>query len=379
MRIAVATFPNSKMGGILTVHDNLVAGLRDNGHDVTDYYLSDNTSRVTARRTQDGAAEYCGGRALGIRAPFVADAVRELSRYDAVVYDSPAPALNRSFDDPSWKSIHSGLRAAGVRQAAVWHDPFWQDYYPWVADVAEYIDVVAAIQPKACRSLPPGLEKKAFVCNHPLSVQGAGEHAAAKEDLAVCPHQFKSWKRIDLVVRAAPAALAAGVRLEVFNVGIEYYYMAGSVAKRKPRYRYPDGRWIWDAAVAAGMDYRGPVARAELERAFRRQKCTVDMSVGELGSKMPENYRSVNYSVLECMKYGGVPVVRYRSVQPPFTKDSFLVCDESDVPASCAALMTEAVRGWGSAALRRVRSANRDVLIANYRASVVARSITDRL
>ena len=54
------------------------------------------------------------------------------------------------------------------------------------------------------------------------------------------------------------------------------------------------------------------------------------MSVGESGNKLP--YKSVNYSVLECMKYGGIPIVRNKSlVDGLITKENVIIVDEENI------------------------------------------------
>ena len=377
MKIALALFPNSKMGGILTVHKNLILGLKKLGHAVTDYYMSQNLRSIAPCNDQTGKEKYCGGRGLGIRSQFLKATISELSKFDVVIYSHPVPSQNRSFQDREWMNIFHTLHKTGVKQIVVWHDPFWKNYYPWVVEVCEDIDLVACIQKKAYDHLPEQLVDKAFICNHPLDLRGISEHSTVKENLIISPHQFKSWKRIDLLVRAAPIISATKCRLEHYNGRTEYYFMSGSLAKRKEKYKNKQGQWIWDEAVKAGMTYHGVVSHTEIVNAFRRQKCVVDLSVGELGTKKGLEYKSVNYSILECMKHGGIPVVRHYSVMPPFNEDSFLIVDEEGLVESTAEQSIRAVQHWDT--FQKLRARNRTILRTHYSADKVSRSILERL
>lgn len=377
-KIAMLLFPNSKMGGILTVHSNLKLGFEKLGYEVVDYYLTDNKNKISAPKDQTGKSQYCQGRALGIREQHIRSSVSEISKYPIVVYDAPAPSLNKAFNDPSWQKLYSSLNKKGCKQISLWHDPFWKDYYPWVDEIHSCIDVVGAIQSKAYDNLPESLMDKAFICNHPLSLVGMGEYGTCKEDLVISPHQFKSWKKIHLFIQGVPEICRRNVKVEVFNGGIEYWFMAGSLAKRKPKYKV-NGKWIWDEAIKSGMNYRGTVSSTEIEAAFKRQKCVVDLSVGELGGRKGKDYRSLNYSVLECMKYGGVPVTRFYSTLPPFTNENFLIVDEEQIVQSTSTLCLDAVKNYNTLKLKAMRSCNRDILLEHYEASKVAKSLIERL
>lgn len=376
MKVAVVLWPCSKMGGILTVHTNVVRGLQLLGHEVTDYYLSPNTTRVTPYTDDTCATLCCEGRSLGIRSRFIKETIAMLQKYDVVIYSHPAPAKNRSFQDETWKLLFERL-AKQVHQIVLWHDPFWRQYYPWVEDVLCHVEVIGSIQEKAQRTLPESVLDRAFVCNHPLDLRGMGEHSSTKENLVILPHQFKSWKKIHLFIAGVPQ-IPKKIRVEVYSKGIERYYMAGSLAKRKSRYK-KDGKWIWDEAIKAGMQYLGVVSSEQIQQAYKRQRCVVDLSVGELGTKKGISYRSINYAVLECMKYGGVPVVQFYSVLPPFEEGNFLVVDHNDIVQSTIDCTTQAVLEHGCKRLREMRAENRRVLNKHYACQNVVSSLLERI
>jgi hypothetical protein len=123
--------------------------------------------------------------------------------------------------------------------------------------------------------------------------------------------------------------------------------MSGSLEKRKQKYKNKDGEWIWDKAIEQGMDYKGFVD--DIKPAFKRAKAVIDLSVGELGSKLGDGYRSLNYVPIEAMKYGAIPVVRKHSlINGMVTKDNVILVEEGDLIGETAKKVNEAVGNFDS-------------------------------
>lgn len=354
MKIALNLFDISKIGGILTVHNELKDGLRKLGHIVEDYWISLNTTRLP--EVPEG---FTG--VLGFQRPEWIEAYnKKMSDCDIIIFSHPCPT-EASCDNRKWQELYK----TGKRNIVMWHDPIWKDHYPWIKEVFPQIDKICCIQEKAYYSLiqdvvpkpkskslfdfddePMGVESSGAVhnniqiVNHPLSLDDMGLYTERKENLVLSPqYTFKSWKHVDDLIRAVPM-ISKDIKIEISGLGTEYYYMAGSLEKRKDKYRNSDGTYIWDNALKHPgfkhlVDKTRQVRREVLIESFKRAKCVVDLSVGERGSKT--GFPSMNYTVLEAIKYGCVPIVRKQSVIPRIWEESdFMIVDEPNLIGSVA-------------------------------------------
>lgn len=375
-KVAILLFPISKIGGIWTVHVELKKAYEKLGYDVEDYFLTMNKKVLNSPKNQHTGEHFCGNDTLGAYSDEHIDlTLKELNKYDVLVFTHPCPSETAFKEMDKWKRIY---REARGKKVVVWHDPFWTKYYPWIEEEMKHIDVIACIQSKAYNSLTKKMQKKAFICNHPLSLEDMGDYTNKKKDMLMSPHQFKTWKHIDKLVEVVPELITKipKLKINIYNKGIEYYKMSG--VKRSDRY-YRNGKWIWDEAIAAGMKYKGNVTDETLIKDFKKHKICVDLSVGELGSikgKQGEDYRSVNYSLIESMKYGGLQVVRFNSIlEPIFNEDNFLVVDDDNLLESLVENIQRGYKDFDTKKMKKMREKNREVLAENYDSIKVVKSI----
>jgi len=321
MKVALNLFAISKIGGILTCHKNVKLGLQRLGHKVEDYFITLN-KEILPENTP------CS-KALGfMNDTMLREYQREMSDKDLIIFTHPCPTKTKAFDSRRWQECYK----TGKPNLVLMHDPFIDKYYPWFLEVKDLVKGVGCIQQKALmfsQSHFPNI----MITGHFMDIDDAGAYRDLKEDLVISPHQFKRWKHIEKFIRAIPY-MGKVVKKEVYNGGIEQAFMAGSMEKRKSEYRNPDGTWIWDNAINAGMEYKGHVSDEEIKMAYKRSKAVVDMSVGEMGDTFLKKgipYRSLNYSVIEAMKYGSIPIVRASSLLSPsvYHEDVVLVGEEN--------------------------------------------------
>jgi len=365
MRIAINEFEISKVGGITTVRKELKDGLIKLGHITDDFYIPD--TQTTDLKRKDGYFKDFT-KVLNYRSPEqIAEYKRIMANYDVVIFVVPCPTQDRkevkAMDQKEarkWQECYN----IPARIISIFHDPFWRDGYGWIQEVFLKIDKIACIQEKAYYSLVPEVKAPVrksrslfdddndvpqeikpihpniIICNHPLNLDNMGMYKEMKENLVISPSQFKTWKNIDQFIRAIPL-MDSSIKKEVFNGGLEYHYMNPiDKAKVKPKYTNPDGTWIWENGLKAGMNYRSFVPKEELDMAFKHAKVMVDLSVGESGTKT--GYPSVNYVILEAIKYGAVPVVRMQSVLPRIWSPlDFRIVEEPDLVNSTAKAVNE--------------------------------------
>lgn len=297
MKIAINLFPISNIGGILTVHNELKKGLEILGHKVDDYYISTNIKSLSTNK-------YCNNILGFEKNEWLSEYKNVMDDYDLVIFSHPCPTLTKSYTSTKWKNCYK----INQKIISIFHDPYIKSHYPWILDVFDDIDLFACIQEKSFYALKPYMStifdtRNYKIIGHPINLSDMGKYKKLKENLIISPHQFKSWKYIDKFIEAF--INTNNVNIEVFNSGIEFYKMSGK--KRDEKYKI-NNEWIWETALKHGMKYKGFVDLDVLTMAFKRSKGVVDLSVGEKGLKT--KYPNLNYAILECVKYGGIPITR---------------------------------------------------------------------
>jgi len=361
MKIAQCIFQISKVGGIATVARELKGGLEDNGHECVNYFVSSN------KQVLPDPPSFCDKTIGYMTEKLFQDAIDTLKGTDLFVFNPPCPTLTKAYTSRKWQSFFTDFSQPKL---IVPHDPYLMSHYKWLLEVKEHIDGVACVQKKAYDPMKEHFFKIEII-NHPMNLQNIGFYDDEKEDLVICPHQFKTWKHIDKFISAVPQITYGS---EIYNGGIEYHYMSGT--KRKEKYKNSEGEWIWDKAIAHGMKYLGFVD--DITSAYKRAKCVIDLSVGELGSRLSKvsKYRSLNYVPLEAMMYGAIPVVReYSLLSDIITKDNVVLVDESDLVNSTAKKVNEVIENYES--FTDMISRNHDLLRKFYDRKENAKKLLD--
>lgn len=360
MKIAINLFPIANIGGILTTQKNLKIGLEKLGHEVKEFYITTNKNILPAKDC----------KVLGFeKSEWLNEYKQVMGEFDVVIFTHPCPTLNKNYNRKNWQECYK----INSKIISIFHDPYWNTNYPWIKDVFNKITKIACIQQKSFNTLGYFLPVKKQIINHPLNLDDMGKYNDLKENLVISPHQFKTWKHIDIFIRAIPF-MKNFIKKEVYNDGIIKSFMSGK--QRQDEYKDANNNWIWEEALKYGMIDKGVVNDEEIKRAFIRQKCTISLSTGELGSKIGGNYRSMDYSILECMKYGGIPICRFYSVLSPiFQDDNFVLLDEKDLIGSTAEKINHVIQNFDK--FINVIDTNFEILKNNYDSTIVAKKILE--
>lgn len=358
MKIAMNLFPIANIGGILTTQRNLKVGLEKLGHEVKEFYITTNKNTLPVKDC----------KVLGFeKTTWLNEYKQTMEEFDVVIFSHPCPTLNKNYNRKGWQECYK----ISSKIISIFHDPYWSTNYPWIKDVFNKITKIACIQQKSFNSLGYFLPVKKQIINHPLDLDDMGKYRDSKEDLVISPHQFKTWKHIDIFIRAIPF-IENSIKKEVYNDGIVKAFMSGQ--KRKDEYKDANNNWIWEESLKYGMIDKGIVSTEEIKNAYIRQKCTISLSTGELGSKI--GGRSIDYSILECMKYGGVPICRFFSVVPPmFKNDNFVLLDENNLISSTAEKINHVIQKFDS--FNSMIDINFEVLKNNYDSAIVAKRVLE--
>ena len=231
----------------------------------------------------------------------------------------------------------------------------------------------------------PKMQAKAMISQHPLDLSDFGFYEEQKEDLVVSSSHFKTCKHIDVLIKTIPSIhkFDKDIKFEIYGGGIEYYYMSGSLEKRKIRYKIGEN-WIWEEALGSGMEYKGRVSQEILKDAYKRAKLVTDLSTW----KQQGGMEGLNYVVLECIKYGGIPVIRRDNILKPMWEDkNFIIVEEEEssffglttLEQNLTQQILSGIKNFDEQEFDIIRSKNRDILFEYYDCEVVSRKILERL
>lgn len=307
-----------------------------------------------------------GFEQIGVEVDHIEDINKEsydsLPDHDYYILNQPCPWKDRKLSDEEqdrwWLNIYDEIKDSVV--VAAFHDPYWERYYDW-ANEALPMDVAIAVQDIVRESLTSFTAAPVGMIRHPLR-HDRGELIHDKEDIIMSACMFKGWKNVDHFIHEVPFM---DLESHVHGKGIEYHYMSGSMEKRKSQYRDEETyEWIWDRAEDSGkMTYKGFTELEELWETYRSARFAVDFSHSK-------NWEGViNYTQLEPMIYGAIPIV-YQDTVNKFIEDQvFTVHSHEDLP--------ELVNNIENEKLDGMREDNYNWVIENFGADNIAQEYVD--
>lgn len=365
------------MGGVWTLHRHLADGLKQIGHDVDEYLIPLHRSQKEfSWNRADVGTEINQLKPLGFRSALMLQEYKQtMEKYDVVIFTNPCPHITKSYKDKSWQQCYD----INAFKIAIFHEPLAEGHYPWIKDVP--IDHAVAVQPKAWlsteildRRIPRSMIRHPMELDDMLEV--SEEVLEAKKKECICPHQFRSWKRMDDVIRAIPLCERP---IHVFGKGTEYYYMRRAsypyrdegkkstkstlflreclesdksketIRKIAEKFGITASVWsqykrylpsLWKDAVESGnLQYHGFATREELIKCFKQCTGVIDISSIEHIREIKKDYDkfyAMNYSSLEGMKYSCVPFLSRYAYLEPFTNKNVVEIPEQSLSINLA-------------------------------------------
>lgn len=326
MRLMVAMHVFNNFGGIINHNEQLIAGLKDLGHEVTFAYIKTTTKpsySVDTSKLPDGY-EFGAGTGLpvhqgnGYISPYyslknsesVAKFVKDANEHDIVIWQSIFGFKSAATEkDKTWLPMIEQVKA---KQIAVIHDGNLKKLYSWIHRFATHLTGLACVHPAAMKQA----DFMPVPRNMILNPQDVSEVTVApftkRKNQLLAPQTFKRWKRVDDLVAAVPY-IDGGVIIA--GDGMERAYMA-SEDKCKPEYYCtkeldPDatedrlGKRIWQNALDSGkMEYLGFITGKIRDRILNTSKFLLDPS---WSLTYGEHF---NRSIVDAMRVGCVPIAR---------------------------------------------------------------------
>jgi glycosyltransferase involved in cell wall biosynthesis len=400
MKVAICMFPLAKLGGIWTWVDSLAKGMkRLDGVQVDEYEISfDGKPFSSPMKTRNLQLLRMDTEA------HAKHSIETLNKYDVVVYSYNCPRKTTKVSK-YWKMLYNDTETFKV---AVWHD--FMKHPSAMFEIAERINLHAATCSKAYAGICKleSAMKKSFqktVIGHPMDLVGLGLYENVKEPLVISTSQFRSWKRVHVFIKAIPM-LKPYIKKEVYSGGIEQHYMAIGThpeklkayvqkklneAKSKPddkitkittvynvlpKLRFYGTRW--HDALNAGMVYLGFQPSHVFEEAYKRAMCCVTISKAEYSREIASfvpNFKDLEYTVLETVKFGGIPVVTKNQVAPPKAMFVEEGNSEDEFAKNLADAINVTIDYWKDSREERIENAR--WLVQNFDAKKIASKLLE--
>ena len=306
MRILMAFHPIDDYGGIINHNEQLVAGLKAQGHDVTCAIFMNREDKprngISGGRASrspytlmeyDQRKGYTWRNCIPYKGRALQTAVNYLAGFDMVIWQIAVPTKRKDQKgNTDWVKLYDN----GVcTQLAIIHDGNFLDSYPWLERVSQYMDGLACVHHCAYKSAQQISIPSRFIPN-PQEIRQVNlskEQFDARTKGFLSIQTWKAWKHVPELVAAMPYVKAEGI---LAGKGIDYYYLTS-----KDKCKYPG---IWDAA---NPDYRGVLTNNERDELLRNLTVGLDPSWSKKYSAIGGHFNRVTVDAILC---GAMPVVR---------------------------------------------------------------------
>lgn len=327
MKILVAMHVFNNFGGILNHNEDLIAGLKELGHDVTFAYLKTTAKPSYGDVLSSGLGEgYQLGagtglpvhQGLGYISPYysikndesIAKFVKDANKHDIVIWQSIFGFKQSATErDVRWKKMITDVKA---KQIVVVHDGNLRKLYSWIHKFSEHFTGLACVHPAAMNQAAFMEVPRNMILN-PQDLDYDYDQPMFKKrtNTILAPQTFKRWKHVDDLVAAVPYIEG---KVLVAGDGMERAYMA-SEDKCKPEYyctkeldpEAPEDRLnkrIWQNALDRGMEYLGFITPDRRDEILNTSKFLLDPS---WSLTYGEHF---NRSIVDAMRIGTVPIAR---------------------------------------------------------------------
>ena len=325
MRVAAILWEISHPGGLNTGNEIFRAVAKKLG-DVFHVYLSGKQKKAPVlypRPVVKGGGTSSGVRYDGFLShnPRLAKASVNFLRkkgYDLILLVYLAPHPTKSYGrKPIFKYFLDLLKDHFEIRGYI-RDGYWDTYAEFGEIAAQYCSKLFVVQEAYAKPLPSHLKKKVKVAPQPFMPLFNGE--IEKERVIAWTPQWKKMKGIYPFVRAIPKLRELNWKIEMYNGGIEYFYI------RKQDLWEPVTDVITGKEGNSDVVYYGWKNIADIHKILARVMHIVDFQ--GFKSKYSHYVGSINHTMVESLYYGAVPVV-YHAVTKTIPKE--FVCPIKNV------------------------------------------------
>lgn len=332
MKVLITMYGINSPGGIINHNEQLIAGLKQQGHEVNFVELSWR-EEIKGKTTKDDTEYELGASGIPVhqgkgwlfprvnRFAYKGDwNIKRWKRfaedYDIIIWQIPVPTKQRDNEgNTDWLALYD--LPERIKQVAIVHDGNMEKSYPWIHQISHHLSGLACVHPCAYHGAAVLDVPRALIFNpQDLSSLTRNNDWKQRRNSFISMQTFKGWKHVDDLVRAIPH-LSPSIKKLMAGGGIEQNYMT-SVDKCKPQYfvspdRDPDideihhGQKIWDVALDHGMEWLGYLSQNNIRKLLRETKVVIDPSWSVAYAKVGDHFNRV---VVDGIIEGAIPIAR---------------------------------------------------------------------
>lgn len=315
MKVLITFFPIDDMGGIINHHEQLCAGLKELGHQVTTKLLMwrDSAPKTLAggrgSQSNNGSGlefdqrrgfSWTNADIIPYKGPTNIARWRDYaSHFDLIIWQVAVPTKRKeNRGNVDWISLYD----IPTKQIAIIHDGNFLDSYPWLHIVGEKLTGLACVHTCAYNSARQIDVPSAMIVN-PFHIQRGRPPETSREAYFrrlrgfLSVQTWKAWKRVPDIVRAVPYT---GLRTMLLaGKGIDYYYLTS-----EDKCKYPGA---WDAAIDHGMQYLDVITNELRDELLGSLTVSLDASWSKKYGAIGAHFNRVQ---VEALLQGAIPVVR---------------------------------------------------------------------
>lgn len=314
MKVLITFFPIDDMGGIINHHEQLCAGLKELGHQVTTKLLVWRDSLPASMAGGRGSrSNNCSGLEFDQRRGFSWTSANIIpykgeyllqqwkeyaSKFDLIIWQVAVPTRRKeNRGNVDWINLYD----IPVKQIAVIHDGNFLDSYPWLHTVRKNLTGLACVHTCAYNSARHIDVPSAMIVN-PFQLPIVGPDISKEAYMGrlrgfLSVQTWKAWKRVPEIVKAIPHM--GNIRKILAGKGIDYYYLTS-----KDKNKYPGA---WDAALANDMTYKDVITNEDRDAMLSAVTVSLDASWSKKYGAIGAHFNRVQ---VEALLQGAIPVVR---------------------------------------------------------------------
>lgn len=334
MKIAMTIYPLDNLGGIVSTTENLLFGLKENGHEV-DFFLLGYQDKFLPPKYSDkelisrGDGWYKGfccavHQRNGWNFPHknklpykgsknIKETCSILKKYDFVFWQIPVPTQRKeNKGNLDWIELYKANKYNYLYS----HDAHMVQFYPHVYEILDYTAGFFSTNMASFNSVKiAGKPKALLIGGHNISKMEEVYEYEKRKDGWMSLQTFKAWKHTEDLIRAVPYMgdmvkwIAGGGREQAYMTSPdkckpEYF----ASLKFDPKIKKKDiGKKIWDLAVEHGMKFYGWITPEKRDSMLKKIKTLIDPSWNLRFAKYGDHFNRV---FLDSIKNGCIPIAR---------------------------------------------------------------------
>lgn len=275
MKIAIVNWLINDCGGIISYGENLIDGLRMNGHEVEFFYATQQ-ARLNCNpklKIRRGVRyDLLPSFHLSYQDKFLNDTIKTLNLFDLIIFLHPSPhptkANFESLYCHNWKKLYTDTTPKNI---VIFHDRKWQVNNYWFSKVSDHVDFIIAAQ----KHFMPSVLKYPAKCKKiweyfPLCLDTEFPN---KENFGIVCTQWIPGKNHKKTI---PLLKKVIMPMKLFGNGIEYCKLrANGILYAQIKFDYTENIKCNENSL---HEFFGFIEYSELMLQMKKAICSIDWS-----------------------------------------------------------------------------------------------------